>query len=61
LANTAALHLGPWADYLDLDSHLNLMDDPFVGAAIAPGGRLLPPIEPGLGVQRRDQPAIEEP
>lgn len=61
LANTAALHLGPWADYLDLDSHLNLMDDPFVGAATAPGGRLLPPIEPGLGVQRRDQPAIEEP
>ena len=53
LANTAALHLGAWADYLDLDSHLNLIDDPFVGAAIAPGGRLLPTEAPGLGVQLR--------
>jgi len=53
LANTAALHLGAWADYLDLDSHLNLIDDPFTGAAIAPGGRLLPSDRPGLGVDRR--------
>lgn len=53
LANTAALHLGAWADYLDLDSHLNLIDDRFLGAAIAPGGRLLPGEAPGLGVQIR--------
>jgi hypothetical protein len=31
LANTAASHLAPLADYLDLDSHLNLVDDPLQG------------------------------
>lgn len=41
LANTAMAHLSPWADYLDLDSHLNLIDDPFRGA-ITQVGRLLP-------------------
>jgi len=49
LANTAMLHLAPWADYLDLDSHLNLTDDPFQGALID-SGRLLPNNQPGLGV-----------
>lgn len=49
LANTAMAHLGPWADYLDLDSHLNLTDDPFRGATIE-AGRLLPNNQPGLGV-----------
>ncbi len=51
LANTAMAHLSPLADYLDLDSHLNLLDDPFTGAAIQ-AGRLLPNEQPGLGVQR---------
>ncbi len=51
LSNTAAAHLSPLADYLDLDSHLNLLDDPFVGAAVQEG-RLLPNDKPGLGVQR---------
>ena len=51
LANTAAAHLSPLADYLDLDSHLNLLDDPFTGAAVQ-AGRLLPNDQPGLGVQR---------
>ena len=50
LANTAMAHLAPWADYLDLDSHLNLTDDPFAGATIE-SGRLLPNHQPGLGVQ----------
>ncbi len=49
LANTAMAHLAPWADYLDLDSHLNLIDDPFCGATIE-AGRLLPNNQPGLGV-----------
>ncbi|MGB3512566.1 MAG: dipeptide epimerase [Microcoleaceae cyanobacterium] len=49
LANTAAAQLAPLADYLDLDSHLNLIDDPFKGALIE-GGRLLPNHLPGLGV-----------
>jgi L-Ala-D/L-Glu epimerase len=51
LANTAALQLAPLADYLDLDSHLNLIDDPFTGA-ILQEGRVLPNYLPGLGVQR---------
>jgi L-alanine-DL-glutamate epimerase-like enolase superfamily enzyme len=51
LSNTAAAHLAPLADYLDLDSHLNLTDDPFVGAIIQ-AGRLLPNCKPGLGVER---------
>lgn len=52
LANTAAAHLSPLADYLDLDSHLNLIDDPFSGA-IMQQGRLQPNNKPGLGVERR--------
>jgi L-alanine-DL-glutamate epimerase-like enolase superfamily enzyme len=51
LANTAAAHLAPFADHLDLDSHLNLKDDPFTGA-ICQDGRLLPNFMPGLGVIR---------
>ena len=49
LANTAMAHLAPLADYLDLDSHLNLLDDPFAGARVE-DGRLLPNNNPGLGV-----------
>jgi L-Ala-D/L-Glu epimerase len=51
LANTAAVQLAPLADYLDLDSHLNLIDDPFTGA-LAQEGKILPNNLPGLGVQR---------
>jgi len=49
LANTAMSHLAPYADYLDLDSHLNLIDDPFAGVTIK-AGRLLLNHQPGLGV-----------
>jgi muconate cycloisomerase len=51
LANTAAAQLSPLADYLDLDSHLNLLDDPFAGA-IYQDGCLLPSDLPGLGVRK---------
>ena len=50
LANTAAAQLSPLADYLDLDSHLNLLDDPFTGATLQ-NGRLIPNDLPGLGVK----------
>ncbi|WP_414619196.1 dipeptide epimerase [Calothrix sp. CCY 0018] len=51
IANTALTQLAPLADYLDLDSHLNLIDDPFTGALIEEG-KILPNNLPGLGVQR---------
>jgi L-Ala-D/L-Glu epimerase len=50
LANTAAAHLAPFADHLDLDSHLNLIDDPFVGASMQEGC-LVPNDLTGLGVE----------
>ncbi len=53
IANTAAAQLSPLADYLDLDSHLNLVDDPFAGAVIE-NGCLMPNGRSGLGVQRID-------
>jgi muconate cycloisomerase len=49
LSNTAAAHLAPFADHLDLDSHLNLIDDPFTGAMMQ-DGCLVPTDLPGLGV-----------
>ncbi|MGB3202108.1 MAG: dipeptide epimerase, partial [Nodosilinea sp.] len=49
LANGAMAQLSPLADYLDLDSHLNLHDDPFTGLTLA-AGRLLPSDHPGLGL-----------
>jgi L-alanine-DL-glutamate epimerase-like enolase superfamily enzyme len=52
LANTAVSQLSPLADYLDLDSHLNLVDDPFIGATVQ-DGRLIPNNLAGLGVQQR--------
>ncbi len=51
IANTAASHLAPFADHLDLDSHLNLKDDPFIGANLE-SGCLRPNDLPGLGVHR---------
>jgi L-Ala-D/L-Glu epimerase len=51
LMNTALSHLAPLADHLDLDSHLNLKNDPFEGATLS-HGRLIPSDRPGLGVVR---------
>ncbi|MEM8720151.1 MAG: dipeptide epimerase [Cyanobacteria bacterium P01_G01_bin.39] len=51
LANTAMAHLAPLADYLDLDSHLNLLDDPFQGITTKAGSLVLNH-QPGLGVTR---------
>ncbi|MDJ0601702.1 MAG: dipeptide epimerase, partial [Crocosphaera sp.] len=50
LANTAMTHLAAYADYLDLDSHLNLIDDPFQGVTLKEGKLMLSSL-PGLGVK----------
>jgi L-Ala-D/L-Glu epimerase len=55
LLNTALAHLSPLADYIDLDSHLNLLDDPFWGATFQTG-RVVPNEQPGLGVSLRSKP-----
>lgn len=48
----AAAHLAPMADYVDLDGHLLLADDPFEGIGGA-GGILTLTDRPGLGLVER--------
>jgi L-Ala-D/L-Glu epimerase len=52
LGITAAAHVTPLVDIVDLDGAALLSDDPFVGARID-GGQVTLPSEPGLGVRRR--------
>jgi L-alanine-DL-glutamate epimerase-like enolase superfamily enzyme len=52
LAITAAAHLSPLVDHVDLDGNLLIVDDSFVGVTVK-GGRLVLPEEPGLGVRLR--------
>lgn len=49
---TAMAHLGGLADWLDLDGHLLIAEDPFHGVEID-DGRLQLPERPGLGVVAR--------
>ncbi len=50
LAIGAGAQLAPFVDHLDLDSHLNLLDDPFDGPTFA-DGVVRPSDRPGLGVR----------
>ena len=52
LGITAAAHLTPLVDIVDLDGAALLRDDPFNGASIG-GGQVTLPDGPGLGVTRR--------
>ncbi len=54
LAITAAAHLSPLADYLDLDGNLLLADDPVRGVK-NDTGELILPRKPGLGVGFREE------
>ncbi|MBX7244357.1 MAG: dipeptide epimerase [Candidatus Sumerlaeaceae bacterium] len=59
VAITAAAHLAPFADYLDLDGSLLTSNDPFTGAIFEPNGRFTIPNAPGLGVALKpDTPPI---
>lgn len=55
LAISAGAQLAPFVDHLDLDSHLNLLDDPFDGATFV-DGVVTPNDRPGLGVVERGRP-----
>ena len=52
LAIGAGAQLASFVDYLDLDSHLNLIDDPFEGVSLTEGV-VRPSARPGLGTQRK--------
>ncbi|MGD8464537.1 MAG: dipeptide epimerase [Anaerolineae bacterium] len=56
---TAAAHLAPLADWLDLDGMLHIRNDPFVGVEFARCGELVLPDRPGLGIIARHPVAHE--
>ena len=56
LLNSGAAQLLPLVQWPDLDSHLNLIDDPFAGPD-RDGDVLRPPARPGLGAQRLQEVA----
>ena len=49
-AVTAAAHLAPLADFLDLDGNLLISNNPFVGGAQVVNGKITLPDGPGLGI-----------
>ncbi len=54
MAITAAAHIAPLVDYVDLDGNLLITNDPFIGAEVFEG-KLVLPSEPGLGVRDRQE------
>jgi len=50
---TAAAHLAPWADLADLDGHLYLSDDDYLGLTFDESGCLRMPEETGIGARLR--------
>ncbi len=50
---TAAAHLAPYADWIDLDGHLWVANDDYEGIRYDEQGRLVMPDRPGIGVVRR--------
>ncbi len=54
ISATAAAHIGPLMDYLDLDGPLLISNDPYRGVEYI-DGRPLPLNRPGIGVERREE------
>lgn len=52
VANSAAAHISPLADYADLDTHLLITNDPFEGLGNVDGKQILPD-KPGLGLTEK--------
>jgi L-alanine-DL-glutamate epimerase-like enolase superfamily enzyme len=55
LGVTAAAHLAPLCDYVDLDGPLLIRNDPFTGVRYN-GAELILPSTPGLGAARKEHP-----
>ena len=49
LGTTAAAHLAPWADWIDLDGHFYVANDDFTGIQYDTRGELVIPDRPGIG------------
>jgi L-Ala-D/L-Glu epimerase len=52
---TAAAHLAPLADWIDLDGHLYVANDDYEGLRYDEHGRLVMPDLPGIGVKKKDE------
>lgn len=53
LGTTAAAHLAPWADWIDLDGHFYVANDDFTGITYDATGNLIMPNRPGIGAVPR--------
>jgi L-alanine-DL-glutamate epimerase-like enolase superfamily enzyme len=53
LGISAGALLGTWADYVDLDGHLLISNDPFSGLTLTDGKRIQLSSSPGLGITER--------
>ncbi len=52
-AISAAAHLSPLADFVDLDGHFLISNDPFKGLSLI-DGKVVPSNSPGLGIKLKD-------
>lgn len=58
LGTTAAAHLAPWADFVDLDGHLYLADDDYTGISFDVKGRLILPAGAGIAARPKTSSSI---
>ena len=57
VSTTAAAHLSPLVDFADLDGHLLVANDPWIGVEVR-DGRLVLPDRPGLGLLPREAGSV---